>query len=330
MLKQTGSRPVQWLLLTGNRLTVTAVMLAATFALFVLLGAWGPPAVQQLTDETVIQYLFSSMVGAVVTTVTLVLTISQFTLSQNLAHLGSFRERMSNAIEFRRDVEEKTGVGVSPAYPLSFFRALARGVEGKLDRLADALPADDVPEITDFIEVAREYSQRERRRAKEARYNTFSGVLPILNHDYSWKILLARQLRHEHRDALPGAAMEAFDDLLKTLQFFGPTREYFKTLYFQDEVVRVSRVLLYTALPVLALSGYMVVMFDPSTVSMWLGARQVAGMNSAFLLIGVAFVLSLVPFTLLLAYLLRMLTVLRRTLAIGPFILRESQLPQEE
>jgi hypothetical protein len=41
--------------------------------------------------------------------------------------------------------------------------------------------------------------------------------------------------------------------------------------------------------------------------------------------VGGAFTITLVPFLLFVSYLLRILTVAKRTLAIGPLILRESQ-----
>jgi|GEM_PF-760749 hypothetical protein len=44
-----------------------------------------------------------------------------------------------------------------------------------------------------------------------------------------------------------------------------------------------------------------------------------------YLVVSALYVATLAPFAVLLAYLLRVLTVMKRTLAIGPFILRETE-----
>jgi hypothetical protein len=46
--------------------------------------------------------------------------------------------------------------------------------------------------------------------------------------------------------------------------------------------------------------------------------------NHALVVTAATTTLSLIPFTVLLAYILRVVTVTKRTLSIGPFILRET------
>jgi hypothetical protein len=257
----------------------------------------------------------SSMIIAITTTVTLVLTLAQITLSQKLAHLGNFRARMDHAIEFRRDVEERIGISVSPARPVGFFKQLIMHMEDTLHDLDYALADGDQPshaaEITEYINAVHAYSTQKQTQLENARFGSFASMFPILHHDYSWTIHAGRQLRNAHAEEFSDATKAIFDELLATLRLFGPTREYFKTLYFQDELTNVSRDVLYTALPALGFAGYMVLLFEPTAVADWLfGINQVLGINTAILVVCGVYTLTLVPFALLLAYLLRMLTVI--------------------
>ncbi|EMA41862.1 hypothetical protein C448_11946 [Halococcus morrhuae DSM 1307] len=333
MVEQAGNnRVTQWLLITGDRRAVAAAMLVGTFVAFVIFGLYGPRSIQKFLSTGTIGTLFYALMTGIITTVTLVLTLSQFGLSQQLSDLGTFRDHMNHSMEFRRDTENHIDVGVSPGQPTEFFQALARAVEEELDDLDGVMADGDNPsgtgEVAEYIDAVRAYSEDEREQLENPTFGSFGALLPVLNHNYSWKIYLGRQLRDEHADELSEEAMEQFDELIETLLFFGPTREYFKSLYFQRELVGVGRAVLYAALPAIALTGYMMVLFDPTAVSDWLfGVTNVVGISTGFLFVGVVFAFSLLPFALLLAYLLRLLTVMNRTLTIGPFFLNDHNSP---
>jgi hypothetical protein len=334
-IQTRNNRALQWLLITGNRLTVTSVFLSGMFVLMVLLSVYGPRSIQQFLTSDAVRTLFSSMIIAITTTVTLVLTLAQVTLSQKLAHLGNFRARMDHAIEFRRDVEERIGISVSPARPVAFFQQLIIHLEDTLHELDYAIADGDQPshagETTEYINAVHAYSTQKQDQLEDARFGSFASMFPVLNHDYSWTIYAGRQLRTTHAEEFSDETIAIFDELLATLRLFGPTREYFKTLYFQDELTNFSRSVLYAALPALGVAGYMVVLFEPTAVADWLGgSNHILGINTAILVVCGMYTVTLVPFALLLAYLLRMLTVIQRTLAIGPFILRDPQFPARE
>lgn len=142
----------------------------------------------------------------------------------------------------------------------------------------------------------------------------------MLDYNYSWKARTARRLRDKHADALSEQTDTTLGALIQNLQLFGPARQYFKLLYYQHELIDVSRILLYTAMPALGLTTYMAFAFDTG-----LTTGTVLGLDITFLFVSLMAVLALFPFALLLAFILRMLTVSQRTLTIGPFILRESE-----
>jgi hypothetical protein len=100
-----------------------------------------------------------------------------------------------------------------------------------------------------------------------------------------------------------------------------PRASIVKTLYFQWELINLSRGILAAALPALLVAVGMVAFFDPTgPVSRALGVVPV---------IAVASTVSVLPFLVLLAYVLRIATVTKHTLSIGPFILRETEQVEE-
>jgi len=126
-------------------------------------------------------------------------------------------------------------------------------------------------------------------------------------------------VRSEHREELSPETEATLGELVCVLRHFAPTREYFKSHYFQWEIVNTARGTLYGAMPALAVAAYVALAFDPSAVS-----GDLLGVPALYLLVCAVYVVVLLPFTVLLAYLLRILTVVKRTLDMGPFVLRET------
>ena len=313
-----------WFLISANRWLVTGVILATAYVVLILVHVLGPSSPEKLVTTSGIESLFGSMVIAIVTSVTLVLSISQFVLAGEIGPLGEQRDRMSNETEFREEVEETAGIGVSPAEPSRFLRTLIETADMRARALGDAVAesarSEHLREISEYADGLVDHSQKISDELEGASFGSFQTLLPVLNYNYSWKVFAARTLRNRYAESLPEEADEAFDDLIEALQFFGPAREHFKTLYVQWEIINISRGVLYGAMPTLALAGYMMLEFDATKIT-----GTAFGVSTAYLVVSALYVITLVPFAVLLAYLLRVLTVMKRTLAIGPFILRETE-----
>jgi hypothetical protein len=127
-------------------------------------------------------------------------------------------------------------------------------------------------------------------------------------------------VRNRHGDALGEESLDALEELLNVIEIFGPAREHFKTLYFRWEIINVSRALVYLAIPALAVAGYMILVFEPHGI-----AGTTLGVSNAVLFTGATFAIGAAPFAMFLSYILRIVTVAKWTLAIGPFILRETE-----
>ena len=330
MRKRTNeSRAKMWVLISANRWTLAGALSVGMFLVLVLLEAFGPSSVQKLLATGAVGTVFSSVIIAIVTSVTLILTVAQLVLSQKIDPLGRQREKMNEETEFRGDVEDAMGVGVSPPEPSAFLRTLvesssdhARTLKGAA---SDGANSDVDEAIVRYADHLIEHGEKVNDDLREAEFGTFEVLLPVLNYNYSWKIFSARSLLDANAESLSEEERDAFDGLIESLRFFGPAREYFKGLYFQWEIINVARAMLYSAMPALALAAYMILVFSPNAVP---GA--LFGVNNAFLFVSAAYTVSLLPFAVLLAYILRVLTVVKRTLSIGPFILRATDRTEGE
>jgi hypothetical protein len=245
-------------------------------------------------------------------------------LSQELGAVGDQRNRMEEAMQFRNDVEDSVEMGTSPPEPHLFLTNLLDGVEAQAERLREA--AADEPDreqqqqITGYVEGLTDSTGPVRAALEQSQFGTFDLVWNTLRFDYSLKIYRARQLRDRYASALSDPTVEAFDDTIEALAFFAPAREHFKTLYFQWELINLSRALLYTAVPALIVMGTMVTAVDATSVP-----GETLGVDNLVLLTGAVFAVGLTPFVVFTVYILRIVTVARQTLAMGPFVLRETQ-----
>ena len=318
------NRAVLWLLLDADRRLVTAVILAVVFLGLVAAGALLPGAVESLRSSDSVDTLFQGLLTATITGVTLVLTLNQLVLSQELGAVGDQRERMDGAMEFRTDAAAILGEPVSPTEPAAFLGALVETASERASALDEAVDGSRDGELeratADLTSAVVENASRTTAELEGARFGAFEVIAAVLDFNYSWKLFAARRLRERRGDELDDVATAALDDLIETLRLFGPAREHFKTLYFQWELIDLSRRMLAAAVPALLVAAAMVAFFDASVP-----ATSVLGIEGVVVFVAAAAAASLVPFAILLAYILRIATVTKRTLSIGPFILRETE-----
>ena len=325
MRERVGSR---WdkarlqVLLNVNRLTLTVVVTLGMFVSFVLLGAATPFRRYMLTMGPT-RYMFQALVGALITGVTLVVTITQLVLSQEIGPLGGQRERMSDAMSFRGDVEDAFG-SISPPEPESFLQALIDNSREKAVAFQAEIEGhengDLQEQVDQFVDHLAEHADRVVEKLDDRTFGEFAVVEAALDYNYAEKIYQARRIRDNYGDELSESERRALVELLSVLSFFGPAREYIKTLYFQWELVDLSRYIIYTTIPALVVTGSMAIYLSPSMFQgSTLGVDDLVWVTSAGVTAG------FVPFVLLSTYILRLATIAKRTLAIGPFILRDSE-----
>ncbi|AZH24723.1 hypothetical protein [Haloplanus aerogenes] len=312
------SRTKLWLYLEADRRLVVTGLVVAVFLVLLAAGLSLPAAAAKLRGGDSIGTLFQGFLTATITGVTLVLTLNQLVLSQELGAVGDQRERMSGALEFREDAADLLDVPVSPARPSQFLRALVQIASRHAQDLRDAVGADH-EEVAELTESLIGNADRVAGDLDGAQFGEFDVLSAALNFNYSWKIFAAKRIRET--DSLGEDAEAALDRLIDTLELFGPAREHFKTLYFQWELINLSRGILAAAFPALFVAICMIAFFDPAgPISRTFGVVPVVALTST---------VSVLPFLVLLVYVLRIATVTKHTLSIGPFILRETEQVEE-
>ncbi|MFC6827126.1 hypothetical protein [Halopelagius fulvigenes] len=327
MRQRVGSRLDRfrlYVLLDIGRLKLAGALTVGMFLVFFVAGALSfPPFRTYMQNMGPSRYLFQAFVGALITGVTLVVSINQLVISQELGSLGSQRERMSGSVGFRGDVEDAFG-SVSPPEPEAFLKALIDNTRQDAERLREAVSDhsnDEVVEKTrqvtdDIIDNAEVVSEELSGKS----FGDYAVVKAALDYNYSYKVYQVRRLRVKFGDDFTDDQTKALRDLSDVLAFYGPAREHIKTLYFQWELVDLSRGMIYTSISALAVTGTLALYLSPNSVpDSTLGVDNLVWVVSAGAAIGTF------PFMLLSTYILRLATIAKRTLAIGPFILRSSE-----
>ena len=319
------SQPRLWLLLRLNRWVLAGCVLAVVFVSLVLTTSVGDGPFRRLVaDHDALWWIFSAFIGAIITGVTLVVSIGQIVLSQELGAVGDQRERMDQAMDFRQDVESEIDLDVSPPEPAAFLKLLVDRTEAQAKRLRDVVDDERDEElrerIDDYVEDLLENADEVSEGLEGAQFGTFEVLWSSFRFNYSWKIFQARRIRDDHAESLSEEAEGTFDELLERLKLFGPAREHFKTLYFQWELINLSRALLYVSVPALIVIGSILMNVGPGAFP-----GSTLGVDNVVWVVAFGFTVGVTPFVILLSYTLRIMTLAKRTLAMGPFILREAE-----
>jgi hypothetical protein len=317
------SKAKLWLLIGANRQFVAGLISVTFFALFMLGTLLHPTLTELLQSRSVIESLYAQMIGSLITGVTLVVTISQLIISQENGPLGEQRTRMSETMDFRGYIQELTGKP-APADPSAFLREIIDATQQRAEKLREVFESADNEDLRDevdeFSDSITGNAETVREKLDGAKFGTFDVVYASMDYNYSWNIFQIERLIADYGDDIDDDQREALEDLRTAFSMFGPAREHVKTLYFQWELINLSRFILYAAIPALLVAGMMITFVDETSITgTFLGTEVLVWVVAA------TFTFTLVPFFLLTSYVLRVATAAKRTLAIGPLILRDSQ-----
>ena len=127
-----------WYLFVGGRLHVAGVLTAACFVLLTVFSLLDVPFQSILRGGDTIETLFQTLVGVLITGMTLVVSINQLVLSEEFGSLGRQRERMDKSMSFRKDSEREfrwTG----PPEPDRFLSTLINTSVDRGERIREAV-----------------------------------------------------------------------------------------------------------------------------------------------------------------------------------------------
>lgn len=319
------SRLKLWVLLRSDRLVLTALITLGFFVAFMVVVTFVFPSFREiLTLDDTIDTLFAEILGALITAITLVITISQLVISQEIGPLGDQRNRMSGTMEFRQAISDLIGES-TPSDPSTLIMKIIEANEDRANALERAVEDNDNDalreQVEEFVDSLTGNAQEVSEQVEDTSFGTFDVMFAALNYDYGEKIQQIERLLDKFADDISDDERVAFEELRTALTMFSPVREYIKTLYFQWELLALTQNLVYLSIPALFIAGTMVGVVKPTTFP-----GTMLGISNILWTFGIAFTVTLTPFFLSLVYLLRIATVAKRTLAIGPLLLRGSQL----
>lgn len=311
-------RGTEWILLTGDRTIVGFGIAGALGAFFaVLVGLGGVP----LLDTQALFYAYSGLIAGNLTLVTVVVSVNQLLLSRELQTPGELQSQIENVVEYRTDVEEATGE-VAPVKPLGFLRLLVEATREESQRLGgfakDGVITSGHEEIEEVVTTITDQMDEIDSLLTDSDADTFSVLSVMLETNYAPQINRLRTIRAEHEADLADVVHEAIDDLIDRLRDVDVARQYFKSIYLQQELASLSRLLLYAGLPAVAvaIAALLVLTVPPSTPEFVIDLR---------ILLPVTLTIGLAPLAILCSFILRTATVTNLTAATLPFTTPEQE-----
>ena len=304
--------PMRWLLLTGNRLTVSVAMLLGVGGLFVAAGLFELATVT--TPNRVMWYL-NGTVNGLLTLVPISVGVNQIVLSHEFGSVKDLYDRRKEVGEFRKRVEDRTDTTISSPQADAFFETLLTGVSEtatSFRREAERRGDDPDDEMERYARTVVEEADRAREQLAGTNHTMLDTLLIMLDYDDSLQYYETRRLRSAPDD-LPDDLEAKLDELVELFDEIDAARQYIKTVVVERQLARLSRMLVYTGLPAVAVAALGIFTY-----------RDVAGLalshGALVAVAGTLVALTLTPLAILSAYILRVATIARRTAAFGPFV----------
>lgn len=324
--KQRGFELRRWILLEGDRDAVTGALLSVTFASIVTVGSiWTFEMRVLLTETGVVQQILATFLSGIILLVSIVVSINSIVLSHDITTVNKQEKRIEGIIEFRRDIGDIAGTDTAPTDPKSFLKAMANVIHSRAEAL-DSI-GENVDETTQeaFTNDIADYIQSVATTAEDlhdAVSRVEGGDLYALwlglETDYGPMMNRMRKFTSSYRTNLTDEEAEEFEELMRLFEMFATGREYFKTLYYSQEISELSRTLLVVSLPSIIVTIWAMLAVNAGLLpEFW-----IFGLSPLLTFVALTFTIALAPFIILTSYMLRMATVTSRSSTAGPFILR--------
>lgn len=302
---------------------VSIALLGAVFVAFTSLALVRPLDTQQLLSDTAaVRTLFSALLSGAILIVSVVSSISSIVLSQEISDIETTQERIDASIDFRRQAENLADIESSPGQPAAFLEVILYTIYRETRELQQVAERGDNEEfsrhVQDFTETVLTDAKQAGTTLDGSRFGTFKVLSAGLNYNHSWQLNTARRIQSRYEEALTEAEAAALANLIDTLKLFATGREYFESLYYKREVAQLSGMLLYVSLPVIVVISYLMLAVDADLVPEF----AVGLLSGQALILLAVYTLSLAPYVVLTAHVLRIAAITLRTLAAGPFTIR--------
>ena len=305
---------MRWLLLTGNRFLIATVITVLIFVVF-LVGGLTEFLLFSVPKRAV--WYLNGTINGLLTLVPIAVGLNQIVLSQELGSLDDLYDRTKGNFDLRREIADTTGATVSSPQVSEFFYDLSTAINERAGELeeecADSTGEQLEEDIEGFTGTLTEQTDDIGSALEDLGFELIDTLVVLLDYHNSWQLHTTRKLKTAYGDELSETANGKLDELNELFLELDATRDYLKTLWIQQELAELSRMMLYTGLPatIVAALGIFV-------------APEIPGLSLMRLVIRVLFsatiAVTLLPLSVLLVYVARVALIAQRTAAFGPFI----------
>lgn len=310
----------RWVLLEANRMAVTGALLTFVFVSFILLGnIWTFEMQNLLTDTSAVQTVLNTLLSGMILLVSIVVSINSIVLSHDMSSVSNQQDRVMGATSFRKDLSELSRPDENPSEPASFLTVMSRTISERAQLLTDSteeLDADDAEAIQDYVSSVTEKADKlgdiENMGGAE-----FGVLWKGMEFRYGTQMERSGKLKSAHGGEESEHLRDQLDQFMNALELFAIGKEYFKTLYYTREVSKLSQTLLVITLPAILINATTILAIDAKIFpEFWL-----LGLPPLQSFVAATFTISLAPYLVLTAYMLRLSTVARLTSSAGIFSL---------
>ena len=308
----------RWFLLEGDRMRIAGWMVGVVFCSAFFLGAFGVVGIE---DHGFVTSMFGGVISGLFSFVPIVVAVNQLTVSQLFGSPEQLRQEIQSVRSFRQGIERRLPQGaVAPTEPAGFLsnvlglvtdhayelRAVVGRGAGTGDRGQAVRSA-----IETYVETIEVQCEEIEEQLDGTHQRLIEVLVPMMGDSYSRNVTDARRLNVEYDDVLTGRAQELLEDLRELFVSMDVLRQYFKALYVQQELANLSRLIAYSGTASFLTSVFLILLF----------ARGTPLVGTVFLevLVSASLALAFSPFAILVAYMVRIATIVKRTTAPGAF-----------
>jgi len=314
-------RLVRWILLEGDRRAIIGALSTVTFVTILAAGQIWPFEIQDLLTETqAVETILSTFLGGIILLVSVVVSINSIVLSYDITSVTAQEDRVEAAVDFRQKLDRLVESNADPTKPSTFLQMTAEGIRERaqaLEAIAEEAEAEFARDLQEHIEGVTETASN-LEQALDPPHGGKLGVLWLgLETNYGPFINRSRSLMLRYQTGSETESTEEFEELIRAMELFAVGREVFKTLFYTQEVARLSRTLLVVSLPSILITGIAILAINANLLpDIWL-----FGLPPLLTFVAATFTIALIPFLTLTAYMLRLATVAQRTAGTGLFSL---------
>lgn len=308
------TRAVRWVLLEGNRIVVAGLLLLVILVAYTALELVGFTAAQNLG---VVSAALGALVSGNLTVITVVLSINQLVLSRELQGIGGLTSSIEEVSEFRERVREALGREVTPETPAEFLSLLLRSTQAEVEQLEDAtahVDDDDLrADVDEFTTRLTAHTDRVVGLLRKPDIGVFGVLAATLSTNYAHELNETRRIKARYRDQLSDTAVNSLDSIARRVKDIDVARQYFKTMYMQEELSYFSRLLLYVGIPAEFITVATLIAVSKS-------GGALAGLPTTLPVVApIVITIAFAPLVVLFSFMVRVATVAHNTISAAQF-----------